>query len=198
MSRICDNSTESQSLLDLVADGDRTAEEALFARHLPRIKAAIHRRLRRVLRRRFDASDVIQEVHSNARLEFSDYIRRRPMAFGLWLYRTAQHRLVDHERQHLWAARRSVRQESPLPAASSLATSCTPEDDVLRHERIQIVQRCLSELRNEDREIILRRIFDGLGNRELAERMHQSPEVTKKRFARALLRLKHTLRQAGL
>jgi DNA-directed RNA polymerase specialized sigma24 family protein len=42
------------------------------------------------------------------------------------------------------------------------------------------------------------RCFEGLDNREVATLLELNPETTKKRFARALVRLQELLRLAGV
>jgi RNA polymerase sigma factor (sigma-70 family) len=127
------------------------------------------------------------------------------MPFRLWLLKTAHQRLVLLERAHIQAARRAVDRELPLPDSSSIelarqlaVSGPSPSDVATQRECAGIVRRCLARLDDRDREVLLLRIFDGLKNSEVAAILELNPETTKKRFARALLRLKHLLRDAGL
>ena len=127
------------------------------------------------------------------------------MPFRLWLLKTAHQRLLDYERAHL-RARRSVHRELPLPDQSSMAlighlhiaTTPTASAILQQREQAQLVRRCLALLSELDREILLLRVFDGLKNPEVSVLLELPPATTKKRFTRALLRLKGHLRQAGL
>jgi RNA polymerase sigma-70 factor (ECF subfamily) len=199
------DSAETTRLLELAEAGDASAIDQLFERHLPAVRKNVRCRLRPQTKPRFDSSDVVQETHELARRQLADYLKRRPMSFRLWLLKTAHQRLVDFERTHLQAAKRSVDRELPLPDASSkelaqqLAVSGpSPSDEAAQRERARIVRRCLALLDEHDREVLMLRIFDGLKNAEVAALLELNPETTKKRFARALLRLKRLLQEAGL
>lgn len=204
MSAAFADSAETTQLLARAAEGDGRATDLLFARYLPRIKSSIRRRLRPQVKPRFDASDIVQEAHHTARCQLADYLERRPMPFGLWLFKTAYRRLVEYQRIHIRAARRSVDRELPLPDESSMQlaqllieTSGSPADVAVRQERGRVVRHCLAQLAENDREILLLRIFDGLKNAEVAVLLELPSETTKKRFMRALTRMKQLLRAAG-
>jgi RNA polymerase sigma-70 factor (ECF subfamily) len=198
------DSSDTDLLLTRAAHGDEAAIERLFAQHLPGIKLSIERRLRPQVQPRFDASDIVQETHHVARRQLADYLQRRPMPFGLWLFKTAHQRLIDYERAHLRSARRTVERELPLPDESSMAvaellidTRSSPSDVAVRREQGRVVRRCLAQLADIDREILLLRIFEGMTNAQVAALLELPGETTKKRFTRALLRAKQLLRQAG-
>ena len=199
------DSEETQTLIELTAQGDEAAAEQLFARHLPMVKTSVRRRIRTPVQSRFDDSDVLQEAHALAHRQLNDLVARRPMPFRLWLLKTAHQRLLDYERAHL-RARRSVHRELPLPDQSSMAlighlhiaTTPTASAILQQREQAQLVRRCLALLSELDREILLLRVFDGLKNPEVSVLLELPPATTKKRFTRALLRLKGHLRQAGL
>lgn len=199
------DSAETQDLIDRAAAGSPDALSALIQRHLPRIRQAVGRRLSPSLRPRLDESDVVQETQREALVRFDDYCRRRPMPFRLWLLRTAHERIVDIEREHLHAAKRDLARELPLPDNSSvelagrfLAKAPLPENEAMRKELAAQIRRCLAELPENDREIIMLRCFEGLKNQEVAAMLELSPETTKKRFTRALLRMQSALRRAGI
>jgi RNA polymerase sigma-70 factor (ECF subfamily) len=199
------DSAETTELLEQAAAGDSLAIDRLFARHLPDIKSSVRRRLRPQVKPRFDPSDVVQEAHHLARRQLADYLERRPMPFGLWLLKTAHQRLVDYERTHVRAARRSVERELPLPDESSIdlaqrlvTPTRSPPDEAMLREQGRAVRRTLARLNETDREVLMLRVFDGLKNAEVAALLELPTETTKKRFTRALLRMKHLLREAGV
>lgn len=199
------DSAETNHLLERVVAGDSSAVDRLFERHLPSIKRSIQRRLRPQTSKRFDVSDVVQEAHELARRHLPEYATRRPMGFGLWLLKTAHRRVIALEREHLHAQIRSVNRELPLPDSSSLAlaetlfsSTNTPLDQAMQKERAKIVRQSLARLADHDRDLLMLRVFDGLSNDEAALILDMKPETTKKRFTRALLKLRHLLNTAGL
>jgi hypothetical protein len=55
----------------------------------------------------------------------------------------------------------------------------------MRREQGRAVRRCLAQLAQIDREVLLLRVFDGLSNAEAAALQELPPETTEKRFSRA-------------
>lgn len=205
MSGLYQDSAATCRLLEQAAQGDTLAVDALFERHLPSIKRSVQRRLRPQTSPRFDTSDVVQETHELARRRLMEYLRRRPMGFGLWLLKTAHRRVIALEREHLHAQIRSVNRELPLPDASSLVlvervamNRPSPLDQALLRERASIVRQALARLPDTDRDVLMLRVFDGLSNDEVALVLEMRPDATKKRFTRALLKLRHLLVTSGL
>ncbi|MEZ6116312.1 MAG: sigma-70 family RNA polymerase sigma factor [Pirellulaceae bacterium] len=154
---------------------------------------------------RFDTSDVLQKTHLSARRMFAGFLERRPMPFRLWLLRNAHERLLDLERNHLRAAKRAVDREVPLPDHSSLdlfrvlrGDVPTPPDELQAKEHGRIVRRCLAELPELDRQVLLLRVFDGLKNVDVARVLDITADAAKKRFARALERLRLAVVDAGI
>src|SRR5579883_3086644 len=119
MDEIVPDAQDTERLLDLVGGGDREAFDRLFARHRSYLRRVVASRLHGQLRGRVDPSDVVQEAQMEAFRRLPDYLARRPMAFRLWLRKTAQERLLMAERFHLGAARRAVGREVPLPGGES-------------------------------------------------------------------------------
>src|SRR5207244_2772693 len=111
-----------------------------------------------------------QEAQLEAFRRLADFLRRRPMPFGLWLRKTAQERLLMLRRRHVDAARRSVGREVALPEHSSLqlaaqllaAGGSTPSGQAERAELAQRVRDALARLPDADREVLLMPTYEGL------------------------------------
>lgn len=205
MTHTFSDSGDTARLLDAAAGGSSSAIATLFERHLPTVKESIQRRIRPQVQARFDASDVVQETHRDAHRRLADFLSRRPMPFRLWLLKTAHERLLDLERFHLRATKRSVDCEIQLSDASSISLASfileshiNPASQAMARERALVVRTCLAKLNSKDRDVLLLRVFDGLSNAEVAAVLELSREATKKRFLRALLKLKGLLVEAGL
>ena len=74
----------------------------------------IELRLDRVLGRRVDASDVVQDVLLRASQRLGDYLRNPVVPFHLWLRQIAQDQMIDAHRRHREAGKRSLDRERPL------------------------------------------------------------------------------------
>lgn len=198
------DSTATRHVLSQVASGDREAFGELFARHRRSLHRFIELRLDRRLRARLDPSDLVQETQLQAYRKLDDYLRRRPMPFRLWLQKTAYERLITARRRHLRAARRSVAREMPLAERSSrvfaqqVLAEIGPSQRLSRDEVIRTVGEAIAELGDTDREILMMRSFEKLSFDEIACILEIEPATARKRFGRALLRLRKTLENRGL
>ena len=105
-------------LLDRVRDGDPDAVNRLLERHRTAIRRMIDLRMDRVIERRVDASDIVQDVMIEANRRLADYLANPVMPFRLWLRHMARDRLIDAHRRHRVAASRSLDREVPLVGPS--------------------------------------------------------------------------------
>jgi RNA polymerase sigma-70 factor, ECF subfamily len=205
MSNAAGNSPETQDLLQRVREGDRQAFEPLFTLYRPYLRQVIDLRMADTLRGRLDPSDIVQETQLEAYRRLEDYMRREPMGFRVWLRRTAVEQLIMAHRHHLGAERRAVGREVPLPDSSSLqlaerlfASGSSPSQRLSREELVRRTREALTQLSEDDREILALRNLESLSNREAAEVLQIEPGTASQRYGRALLRLGKVLAAAGL
>ena len=200
-----DDSSETQVLLKQALDGDREAQDRLFARHRAWLRQVIAMQINPGLRGRIDASDIVQETQIEANRKLPRFGERQAITFRAWLRGIARNRLNRARRQHFATARRDARHEVPLPDRSSiqlvdqlLADTTTPSRCVGRREMARLVRQAVAQLPDAEREIVLMRVFEGLSNLETAHVLGIDPATGSRRYARALLRLHDKLRQAGV
>jgi RNA polymerase sigma-70 factor (ECF subfamily) len=197
------DSAETQQLLEQAGAGDRQALEQLFRLYRPALQQFVEFRLDPRLRQRVDASDVVQEAELEAYRRLEDFLRRRPMPFGLWLRKTAYERLLK-ARRHAGAGRRAVSCEVPLPDQSSLLLArgllagSAPGERLDREEGARRVRQAVAGLAELDRQVIVMRNFDGLSNADIGLILDLDPAAVSQRHGRALLRLRKLLLEAGL
>jgi RNA polymerase sigma-70 factor (ECF subfamily) len=196
---------ETEWLLQQIEAGDRQAFDELFARHWDYLYRVVELRLDPRLRARLGPSDVIQEAQLEAFRRLDDYLRRRPMAFRLWLRKTVCERLLMLRRYHLRSQRRTVQREVVLPDRSSLmlvqqlfATGSTPSEQLDRRELARQVNEVMLQLSEADREVLVMRNLEALSNQEVAEILGIDPAAASQRYGRALLRLRKLLIASGL
>jgi RNA polymerase sigma-70 factor (ECF subfamily) len=162
-------------------------------------------RMDRRLIARVDPSDVVQDVLAEAAQELSEYLRRQPVAFYPWLRQLAWDRLIELQRRHIRAGKRSVMREEAgvldLPdesavelAARLLDTGSSPSERLLREELRGRVRAALVRLSPRDRELLVLRHLEQLPTREVAAVLGVSEAAVKKRHVRALDRLHNLLR----
>ncbi len=199
---------ESDQTLDLIRGiegGDPAAINRLMERHRDSVRRMIQMRLDQAVARRVDASDVVQDVLLEASQRMTEYIRNPTMPFHLWLRQLAKDRVIDMHRRHRGAQRRSVDREQVLSnlgsderSAADLVsllrdTELTPAAATVRREMQQRFLDALAQLDDNDREIILMRHFEHLGNGEVAQALGLSPPAAGMRYLRAIRRLRELL-----
>ncbi len=195
---------ELAGLLDRLRAGDREVFGALAARYQPGLHAFITARLDARLAARVDASDVVQEALLEALTRLPDYLERRPLPFRAWLWKTAYERLLKVRRHHA-RARRAVDRDVAWPDRSSLllarlllAGNRSPSRRLQEQEAAQCVRQALEQLSEVDREVLLMRNADELSYEEVGCLLDIAPAAARKRYGRALLRLRQALIDNGL
>jgi RNA polymerase sigma-70 factor (ECF subfamily) len=195
---------DPEPLLDAVRRGDRQAVDDLLVAHRDYLRAVVALRMDPRLRARVDESDVVQEASLAAARRMADYLDRRPMGFRLWLRQTALECLLQLRRRHLGADCRAAGREvalsdpSALLLAGRLLPVDTPSGAARERERVELVRRAVADLPDDDREVILLRVYEGLANAEAAAVLGLHPDAASKRFARALIRLRRGFATLGL
>jgi RNA polymerase sigma-70 factor (ECF subfamily) len=104
-----------------------------------------------------------------------------------WLLRIARNAVTDHLRS---LRRRGSLHVSLDRIPDLVADVPSPDERVVKQERIQMLLNCASGLREIDQEVLSLRFGAGLENREIAETLGISPNAAAVRLHRALKRLK--------
>lgn len=192
-------------LLQHVQAGDASAVNRLMERHREAVRRMVQLRLDQAVARRVDASDVVQDVLLEASERMDDYIRNPSLPFHLWLRQLAKDRMIDMHRRHRGAQRRSVDREQNLSnlqsderSAADLAallrdTELTPAAAAVRREMEERFLAALAQLEEHDREIVIMRHFEHLGNSEVAQALNLTPPAAGMRYLRAIRRLRELL-----
>jgi len=196
---------QTQDLLKDVENGDPSAVNRLLDRHREAVRRMVQMRLDQAVARRVDASDVVQDVLLEASQRLSDYIRSPSMPFHLWLRQLAKDRIIDMHRRHRAAQRRSVDREQNISSFASDDQSAadltallrdaelTPAASALRKEMEERFVLALDQLDESEREIVIMRHFEHLGNGEVAEALGLSAPAAGMRYLRAIRRLRELL-----
>ena len=196
-------SAETDSLVESVRRGDEQALELLFSSHRAYLRQVIEIRIDDVLRTRVDPSDIVQEAHMEALRRVEEYIREPKLPVRLWMRQIAVDRLAMAHRKHVLAAKRTVRREFALPQQSSISIAqrllTKPlSSQISKSETAAQVRSAVAGLDELDREIVLLQAFEGLNSTESAQVLGIEPATARKRFGRALLRLRQLLVDSGV
>src|SRR5262245_23434471 len=194
---------ETQELRVHAKAGEHEAVEQLLGRHREALRRMVDLRMDRMVRRRVDASDIVQDVLIEANRRLAEYLKNPVMPFHLWLRQIAQDRLIDAHRRHRGAARRSIDREQPLAvpvdqstydlAAALADPQLTPAAAATWHELQRRFQAAVEQLDEQDREVILMRHFEYLSNSDVAAALGLSEAAAGMRYLRAMRRLREKL-----
>ncbi|MEW6743064.1 MAG: sigma-70 family RNA polymerase sigma factor [Planctomycetota bacterium] len=192
----------ASSWLPRLRRGEAGALVEMFATFRPRLRRMIELYLDPRVASRLDPSDILQDAYLEAARRAGDYAREALVDPYVWLRGLTSERVVNLHRRHLGAQRRSVQRELPLDSSVLLATrllapQSSPSQAMMRQELQRRVQEGLARLREEDREVLVMRQFEGLSNGEVAQALGLSDSGASMRYGRALYRLKQVLTQDG-
>ena len=196
---------KTEELLSGARNGDDVAVNRLMECHLDALQRMIQMRLDQKIRRRVGVSDVLQEVLVEANRRLQDYLAQPAMPFHLWLRHIAHDRIIDAHRRHRGSAKRSVDRERPLVACptndrSTLQLAAqlkdgelTPAAAATQQEIARRVEQAISELDDQDAEIIIMRNYEQLSNQEAAVALELTEPAASMRYLRAVRRLRAML-----
>jgi RNA polymerase sigma-70 factor (ECF subfamily) len=173
-------------LLRRVAAGDADALEALYDRHTPLLfPVAV-----RIVRSHADAEDVLQQAWLKVWEIAGTYDPERGSVVG-WLLTVVRSKALDFYRSR--AARRRAEDAAPAERAAS----GDPSASAAEAQAAQRVRLAMQRLDPHFRQVLEGAYFDGLTQKELAERMEAPLGTVKTWTRRGLLKLKELLPQEG-
>jgi RNA polymerase sigma-70 factor (ECF subfamily) len=201
---------EEHRLMILAHQGDTAASEQLLARYRDRLRQLAGFRIDPRLRRRLDASDIVQEAMLKASRRMNVWLADPRIPLFLWMRMIVAETLVDAHRHHLGVQGRDPRREeydahhwtshSSIPClAEQLIGSMTPPSKAAEREELAGRIRCiLEELDPLDREIIALRHGEQLSRQEAADVLGISVETAAKRYVRAVARLRQRMAEESI
>lgn len=196
---------KTEQLLDDARGGDVDAVNQLMQRHRDALRRMVQMRLDQKIQRRVDVSDIVQDVLVEANRRLADYLQNPVMSFHLWLRQIAKDRIIDAHRRHRVSAKRSIDREQPLAAPAGMGRSTmelaaqicdrelTPAAAATQREMVRRVEQAITQLGEQDCEIIVMRHYEQLSNQEVAEALGLTEPAASMRYLRAVRRLREQL-----
>ncbi|WP_135501450.1 RNA polymerase sigma factor [Roseovarius aestuariivivens] len=172
-----------EALLALFARGDRVAARALTMRLTPKVLAHAYR----LLGRRDQAEDVAQEAMLRLWRVAPDW-RSGEAKVTTWLYRVTANLCTDRLRRR---GRTTPLDAIPEPVDAAV----TPAQALQRQARADALQAALDALPERQRQAVVLRHIEEIGNPEIAEIMGLSVEAVESLTARGKRALRAALGQ---
>ncbi len=178
----------------------------LFDDQRGRLRRMVELRMDARLRERVDASDVIQEAWLEISARLEDYLRDPRMPFHLWVRFITGQKLLALYRHHIGTQKRDARRQRSLspqvgPEASSVAiaehvlqaSGTTPTGFAVKQELRSQLVGALDAMDPIDREVLVLRHVEQLGNSDVAAVLGIGKTAASNRYVRALDRLRSLL-----
>jgi RNA polymerase sigma-70 factor (ECF subfamily) len=153
-----------------------------------------------VLRAKAGASDLVQETFLEAQRDFGGFHGASEVELRAWLRRLLLNNVANFTR-HYRADKRQVNLEVPLapgswsdpPGGRFPADTPSPSGQAMEHEQAEAVQRALTRLPDDYRQVLLWRYQEQRSFEEIAQSLQRTPNAVRKLWARALERLEHEM-----
>ncbi len=173
---------QDRDLVRQAQAGSEAAFEELVRRHQQRVFALVNG----ILRRREDVEDVAQQVFLKAFISLRRFDQRS--AFSTWLYKISVNECWDYLRKKkvrplVYESDMSDEQVSRLDGMVSQDRPTEAPSD--RAEARELVERMLSKLPEQDRQLLLLKEVEGFSVEELAQILNLNVNTVKVRLFRA-------------
>ena len=180
---------------------------AMFDDQKEELRRMVQHRLDSRLAARIDPSDVLQDTFVTAMKKLESLSIKPAMPPWRWIRLEIQQMVIDLNRHHLAAEKRSVERESAIDSiecSHSAKEACppisfddgtSPSQKSIRNEEALILRAALQGLDSHDREILTLRHFEGMTNSEAAMTLEIAEKAASARYRRALKKLKEILEQ---
>ena len=185
--------------------GEVEALNALFERYYDRVRRVVRVRLGRKLRAHLDSGDILQDTFIRAVQGFERFEMRDDASLIHWLAKIAENQIkdaADHHYaikrdgarevalQHLRAAQASGELVLDLSASGPL-----PLDELVRNEDVGVLEECMDALREDYREALLLREYEGADWQAIAGWLDTpTPNAARMLHARAVAELARLVR----
>jgi RNA polymerase sigma-70 factor, ECF subfamily len=178
--------TSDETLIELIADGDKRAMQVLYARHNVRM----YRFILRLTGNQTLAEDLVSEVFLDVWRQAEGFESKSQVS--TWLLAIARYKALSALR------RRTDEHLDDQMAATIEDTSDDPETVVNTKDRAIIIQKCLTQLSPAHREVIDLVYYHEKSVDEVAQIVGVPPATVKTRMFYARSKMADLLKQSGV
>lgn len=175
-----------ERLMKMSAEDDRTSFDLLVRRYARPLMTLINR----MTGKHHRSEDIFQEAILSCWKHRGQYEFPRP--FKPWLYRIA----INQCRQVY--RRKEIATSNEEAVESEAATGGDPEDSVLRTESAAQIKAAVARLPEQQRSVVILRIWNGMSYREIAETLERAEPTVRSYMHHALKSLREILGPQGL
>ena len=176
--------------------GKEAALASYFDAHRWELQKMIRLRLDRRLARRLDDSDIIQEAYVDSCTRLESYLESPQIPPAAWIRRLARQVVARIQREHFSTQKRDVRREAyettlfPFDLFEISDAFTPPDRKAAKFELSAMLEVFIEKLTPLEREIVVLIHVEELTIRDAAIEIGIQLEAAKKRYRRALNRLR--------
>lgn len=187
----------SHVLVERARKRDSAAISILFDRYRDKLRRALSKRLGPQYRRGLlDSEDAVQDGILAALACLDQFEYRGSGSFLAWVLRVAEREVLQRVRHNSAQMRNPERRVGLEAAGDPTAAQDSPSQVAAGHETEALIQRCLEQLSEREREVIVLRRYLDLEPAEIqAELKLPSPGAMRALLSRAQARLASLLEQ---
>lgn len=198
------DSVRYSGLIEAARGGDAECRERLFALCRSYLGFVARSQIETWLRRKVDASDLVQETMLEAHRDFERFRGHSEQEWLAWLRKILNHNAADFVRRYRLTAKRAAGREVPFRdpddslsrgAPEPAAEQPTPSQEFLRLDTELRVTAALAELPPDYQEVVMLRNLQRLSFNEAAERMGRSRSAVQMLWMRAIRKLQQTMEE---
>jgi len=182
-----ENANDDEQLMLRVAQGDRSAFEALY----DRFAAPLYSLALKMLANAAEAQDLLQEVFLSIWNKAPTFRAARGTAFS-WVVSQLRNRAIDRLRARRRHGELMEANAPDLEPTGSDVSSSAHQVDA--GERAREVRSAMGQLSDEQRQVLRMAFFEGLTQVEIAEKLEEPLGTIKARAHRGMARLRIILR----
>ena len=175
---------EDLELIESAIGGNQKA----YATLMDRYRLSIFHTMLKMVRNRAEADDLTMEAFGKAFHKLPNYVPR--YAFSTWLFRIAVNNCIDHKRKKrlpiLHVGDTYGNSDTDFDILKFLRShAITPEDEMIRQQRILMMHSLLDRLTDKYRVMIELRFYQELSYEEIAQEMEAPLGTVKAQLFRA-------------
>jgi RNA polymerase sigma-70 factor, ECF subfamily len=195
-------STGYSGLIEAAQQGDAECRERLFGLCRSYLGFIARSQIETWLRRKVDASDLVQETMLEAYRDFDRFDGHSEQQWLAWLRKILDHNAADFVRRYGGTAKRAAGREVPFRdpgdslspgAPEPAADQPTPSQELMLLDTELRVTAALAELSPDYQEVMLLRNLQRLPFDEVAERMARSRPAVQMLWLRAIRKLQEAM-----
>jgi RNA polymerase sigma factor (sigma-70 family) len=146
--------------------------DSAYAELMNRYKKKVEIIVSRLVKKEFDVEDLVQEIFTKAFTSLSTF--KSEFSFSTWLYKIATNHCIDHIRKRkisTYSLDEELELEEDTVHREIPDWSKTPDYELLRKEKSEIIHQAINSLPEHYRKVIILRHFEDKSYEEIAKEL---------------------------